>query len=113
MGLPHLDRAELSPAKLRDYLLDPEHPVGWAKARFFAGLGFRRDRWAELHFALLLHAAEGEATMEPVGRYGQKVVIRGRIRGPEGATAALRAVRIQPHGDVGPRFVTAYPEERS
>ncbi|MBK8003387.1 MAG: hypothetical protein IPK12_05415 [Gemmatimonadetes bacterium] len=51
--------------------------------------------------------------MEPVGRYGQKVVIRGRIRGPEGATAALRAVWIQPHGDVGPRFVTAYPEERS
>jgi hypothetical protein len=53
MSLPFLDRAHIPPAKIRDYLLDPAHPVGQAKARFFNGLGFRRSRWAALRAALL------------------------------------------------------------
>jgi hypothetical protein len=46
MPLPFLDRARIAPAKIRDYLLNAEHPVGRAKARFFTGLGFTRDGWA-------------------------------------------------------------------
>jgi hypothetical protein len=34
MALPFLDRAQIPPAKIRDYLLNPEHPVGRARARF-------------------------------------------------------------------------------
>lgn len=111
MGLPNLDRAQIPPAKLRDYLLNPEHPVGRAKARFFTALGFSRERWADLHAALFAHAALGEVTAEPVGRFGQKFVVRGTIEGPAGA-APVRAVWIQVLDTEGPSFVTAYPEER-
>ena len=109
--LPSLDRAEIPPAKLRDYLLNPEHPVGRDKARFFAGLGFQRVRWVELHWALLSHAAAGEVQVPPLGRFGQKYLVRGSIRGPNGGSALLVAVWIIADPTAGPRFVTAYPEE--
>ena len=111
MGLPHLDRSEIPPAKVRDYLLNPEHPVGRAKARFFQGLGFDRARWANLHAALLAHAALGEVQGLPLGRFGPKYVVRGTLQGPTGVAATLLAVWIQADPTAGPRFVTAYPEE--
>jgi hypothetical protein len=111
MSLPYLDRAEISPAKVRDYLLNPEHPVGRAKARFFNTLGFDRSRWAELHAALLAHAALGETQTLPLGQFGQKYLVRGSIQGPTGTVAPLLAVWILADPATGPRFVTAYPEE--
>ena len=89
MRLPNVERAVVEPAKVRDYLLAPDHPVGGAKARFFAALGFTRDGWPLLRDALLAvafgHDAEpGEATV-----FGQKyscaVSSRGRAAGPLGA----------------------------
>ena len=93
---------------MRDYLLSPEHPIGRAKARFFANLGFRRDRWQELQAALQLHAREGEA--EPAGRtpFGQKYLVRGIVQGPAGRGAAVQTVWIVPSDEV-PRLITAYP----
>lgn len=111
LRLPGIDRADIPAEKLRDYLLNPEHPVGRDKARFFLGLGFRPERWAELHAALLAHAALGEARRLPMGPFGQKYIVHGTLRGPNGRSAALRAVWILRAGAAGPRFVTAYPEE--
>jgi len=111
MGLPDLDRADIPAAKIRDYLLNPEHPVGRAKAKFFAGLGFTRGRWPELHAALLAHAALGEAQALAPDRFGQKYLIRGKIQGPQGPAVPIVAVWIQPAPGIGPRFVTAYPED--
>jgi hypothetical protein len=111
MGLPFLDRAEISVAKVRDYLLNPEHPVGRAKARFFTSLGFERARWADLHAALLSHAALGEAQLLPPAPFGQKCLIRGNMVGPTGLQAPVIAVWMIADPATGPRFVTAYPEE--
>jgi Domain of unknown function (DUF6883) len=111
MALPFLDRAQIPPAKIRDYLLNPEHPVGRAKARFFAGLGFTRGHWADLHAALLAHAALGETQALLPTAFGQKYLIRGTIEGPNGTTASVVAVWIVADPAVGPVFVTAYPEE--
>ncbi len=111
MQLPFLDRAQISPAKVRDYLLNPEHTVGRAKARFFTGLGFTRDGWASLHAALMAHATIGAAVALVPGQFGQKYLVRGNIRGPNGVSAAVVAVWILPDVETGPRFVTAYPED--
>lgn len=111
MGLPFLDRAEIPPTKVRDYLLNPEHPVGYAKARFFNELGFHRGRWAELRAALLSHAALGETQVLALGQFGQKYLVRGTIQGPNGTAATLLAVWLYTDLAAGPRFVTAYPEE--
>ena len=93
---------------MRDYLLSPEHPIGRAKARFFAGLGYRRERWQELQTGLVAQAREGEA--EPAGRtpFGQKYLVRGILQGPAGRGAAIQTVWIVPSDEV-PRLITAYP----
>jgi len=101
----------VSSAKIRDYLLNPEHPVGAAKARFFESLGFHRARWPELRAALLAHAANGEAHVLPPDRFGHRYLVRGTIEGPNGTTASLLAVWILTDLAAGPRLITAYPEE--
>jgi hypothetical protein len=109
--LPNADRAIVDPAKVRDYLLSPEHPVGRAKARFFAALGFTRATWPDLQRARLAHGAAGAAELLPVTPYGQKYVVRGMLQGPAGASAAAVTIWIVLHGEDAPRLVTAYPEE--
>jgi hypothetical protein len=107
--LPGAERAIVDAAKVRDYLLSPEHPVGRAKARFFATLGFRRDGWAELRDALLALGRTGEAAPGQANAFGQKYLVRGTIRGPAGREAAVVTVWIVVHGEGAPRLVTAYP----
>ncbi len=61
MILPNSERAFVDPVKVRDYLLNPYHPVGYSKAYFFTALGFSRRRWAALYDVLLDLAIHGEA----------------------------------------------------
>ncbi len=42
--LPAADRALVDPAKARDYLLSPAHPVGRYKAYVFFSLGYTQVR---------------------------------------------------------------------
>jgi hypothetical protein len=108
--LPGAEQAIIDPAKVRDYLLSPEHPVGRAKARVFAALGFRQATWLALHDALLAHAREGTAEAVEAGPYGQKYRVRGILRGPADRGSPVVAVWIVLPGEAAPRFVTAYPE---
>ncbi len=108
MKLPGAERAIVDPAKVRDYLLSPEHPVGRSKARFFAALGFSREAWTELRQALLALARTGEAAPGPESPFGQKYVVRGIIRGPTGREAVIATAWIVLIGENRPRLVTAY-----
>ena len=110
MKLPNAEHALVDPAKVRDYLLSPEHPVGRAKARFFAALGFSRDGWPVLREALLAHA-QGEAELGEGSPYGQKYAVRGILQGPAGRAAPVVSVWIVLTGEGFPRLVTAYPGE--
>lgn len=111
MRLPDVDRAVVEPAKVRDYLLSPEHPVGRAKARFFTALGFTRAVWPDLQQALIAHAARGKADLASATLYGQKYIVRGISQGPAGRSAHAVSIWIVLQGENVPRFVTAYPEE--
>ena len=53
--LPRVANATLADAKITRYLLNPAHPTGAAKARFFVLFGFSPANWAELKSALLEH----------------------------------------------------------
>jgi hypothetical protein len=94
---------------VRDYLLSSEHPIGRAKARFFTGLGFRRDRWRELRDALLILARTGRVEHAAPSPFGHTYVLSGTIEGPQGRRAAVIAVWIVLRDEDSPRFVTAYP----
>ena len=109
MQLPSADHAIIEPSKLQDYLLSSHHPLGRFKAAFFASLGYSQERWKELdrdirEQHLILDAEMGEAT-----KYGQKYLIRGPLRSPEGTIVQLVTVWIVRGDEETPRFVTAYP----
>jgi hypothetical protein len=110
--LPNADQAFVDPAKVRDYLLSPEHPVGRAKARFFAAVGFRQSDWPGLRTALLAHGRAGDAQEVP-SPYGRKFEVQGILQGLGGRQAALVSVWIIVPGEEAPRLVTAVPGARS
>lgn len=108
MKIPGAERAVLDPAKVRDYLLSREHPVGSAKARFFAQLGFTQENWTALRDELHRFAGQ-DAELGAATRFGQKYLVHGTIAGPTGRSAAAATVWIILAGDDFPRLVTAYP----
>jgi hypothetical protein len=109
MKLPDAERAIVDPAKVRDYLLSPEHQVGRFKAAFFGALGYTREDWPQLHRDLLVLAASGEATVGQASDFGQKYEVRGTIEGLAGRRAEIVTVWIILSGEDAPRLVTAYP----
>lgn len=95
--------------KLTDYLLSKTHPIGRYKSAFFLGLGYTPEEHGLLAAdltALLVSAAEPEKATE----YGQKVLSRGPITGPNGQTSRIQTVWIILSGEPLIRLVTAYPE---
>lgn len=109
MKLPRAEAAVVDPAKIRDYLLSTEHPVGRFKEVFFGALGYTDDEFERLRQDLLALAAADEATLGQASDFGQKYEVRGEIRGPSGRSAEIVTVWIVLAGEDSPRFVTAFP----
>jgi hypothetical protein len=107
--LPNAEAAVIDPAKLRDYLLSTEHPLGRFKARFFNALGFSADRWQELESALRTQHLTQEAEPAAIVPGGQKFTIRAILVGPNGQSTVVVSVWFVRAGEAAPRFVTAYP----
>jgi len=107
--LPNSGKARISEAKLRDYLLNPAHEVGFSKADFFSRFGFRRDRWKLLREALLLHARSHSVASISSMTFGRRFTIEGKMMCPDGRTPEIRVVWQIDTGQVVPRLITAYP----
>ena len=105
-----LDLAIIPPAKLRDYLLSPLHPIGRYKSAFFLDLGYSQESWQVLERDLRA-VLRGEVKVLDVTEFGQKLAARGQLRGPTGRAAGVVAIWIVLTGESTPRFVTAYPED--
>src|SRR3982751_5465243 len=99
MNLPGRENAVVDPAKVRDYLLSPEHPVGRSKAVFFNALGFAPDHWEVLQQVLTSLAIEGEAELGAKIEFGQKYAVRGTIQGANGRIAAVKTAWIVLNGE--------------
>jgi hypothetical protein len=106
--IPGADRAVVEPAKVRDYLLSREHPIGRFKARVFASAGYRSDNWPQLQRDLQVIAQAADAVLARSEAYGQVFEIRAILQGPDGTLPVL-TVWILRTGESFPRFVTAYP----
>ena len=111
MNLPGADHAILDDAKVRDYLLSLEHPIGRFKAAFFSSLGYTRDQWQRLQQDLLQLGQSGTAEQGQKSTFGQKYEVRGILEGPSGGGADIVTVWIVLDGEEFPRFVTAFPGE--
>jgi hypothetical protein len=111
MKLPGMERAFIDPAKIKDYLLSAEHPIGRFKADIFRGMGYSRDNWQLLAADLLTLAQNGEAEPQEATEYGQKYTVDGFLQGPRPRVMATRTAWIVRSGEEFPRFITAFPKE--
>ncbi len=111
MRIPGGDKAFVDPAKVRDYLLSLEHPIGRFKAAFFGSLGYSRDSWQALQGEFKRLALSDDASTGAPSDFGQKFEVRATIEGPSGRRAAVVVVWIILKGEQVPRFVTAFPGE--
>lgn len=109
LRIPNSDRAEIDPAKIRDYLLSEKHPVGRFKARFFRRLGYEPDDWARFTADLMTQHLGLDVYSAVETPYGIKYEIRGTLVGPAGRSGLVVSIWIVLAGEGFPRFVTAYP----
>jgi hypothetical protein len=107
--LPGVATAILDDCKITQYLLDPNHPVGGGKAKFFGSFGFSQANWMDLKKALLDHPRTNSVTnFAPTQYGGQKYVVSCSLTTPDGRNPCVVSVWIIEPPDPNPRFVTAY-----
>src|SRR5262245_3435324 len=104
---PHLLRIEA--IKVTAYLLNSDHPVGAAKAKFFRSVGFSGAKVEEFVAALRRHAAQNKIASVIPHDYGVKTVIDCYIPTPCGKPYCIRSVWNDHQDGAPPKLVTAHP----
>jgi hypothetical protein len=112
MKLPNADMAVIERAKIVDYLLNPNHPYGASKARFFAGFGFQVEEWPQLAQALRRHGQTHEVTRARETGFGPRYEVEGELIAPDGRLPQVRSIWQHDRGEVAPRLITAYPLDK-
>lgn len=110
MRLPDGEQVVVEDAKLLEYVLNPEHPVGRHHAALFEQLlGITRANYELLKEQLFLAAVSVEVEAGKASPFGEKFEMRVLVRGPLGTRPVL-AVWIREPGPTGPRLITCYVE---
>jgi len=109
MNLPCAHEAVVPRSKVERYLLNPDHPEGSGKARFFTRFGFRRDDWPGLSAALCGHAQTQPVVRIVETEFSTRYVVEGILKSPDGRNPRLRTIWVVDKGSLAPRFITAYP----
>ena len=112
MSDPQADDWIVSRDKIVDYLLNPTHPDGASKARFFRSFGFAVDNWKALADALKSLAKRSKTVRELATKHGRKYIVDGTIDTPTGRSVTVRTVWIMDAGESSRRLVTAYPQQQ-
>ena len=107
-GLPNAELATIEERKITRYLLDPGHPDGKSKAKFYLSHGYHPGDWRRLADDLLEHAARWPVDKITPQGFGLVYSVEGPIEMPDGQTREIRSVWIIKHGEVVPLFVTGY-----
>ena len=109
MPFPNAEHAIVSEEKIRDYLLNPSHPVGGPKAIWFLSIGYLVDDWRVLAADLRRIALTCEDFVAKPSPYGVKYETTGQISVLPHRPGRVVAVWIVEE-NTPPRLVTAYPE---
>jgi hypothetical protein len=108
MQLPNSHKAIVEIEKLRDYSLNPNHPVGQHKARVFrAALGIKLNDAEWLCERALKIASTDDAQRSAPSVFGDKYVIDSVIE-REGKSAIVRFSWIIEYGTDFPRLTSCY-----
>ncbi len=112
MKLPNQQSAYIPPEKLTHYLLDPNHRIGGAKARFLMRFGFSPLQPEELERALHNHARANDVEAVEAVEHGTKYRIRGSLESPDTRNPEVLTIWVILDAEDFPRFVTLVPERR-
>lgn len=107
--LPNCEQARIADAKLYRYLLNPNHPEGKSKARFYELIGYTTTNGEQLRSALLSLACLGSVTDVMPNRVGLKYIVVGSISSINGRAYSLLTVWAVASPDNDPILITAYP----
>ena len=110
MPIPDSDRAIVTPEKVRDYLLNLDHPDGGSKALWFHSLGYAQIEWRILADDLLGIARECLDFDTESSPYGVKYKARGYLGRPDRKPGTAMTVWIV-EDNAPPRLVTAFPDD--
>jgi len=111
--LPNRDRVIVEAAKLTEYILNRDHPVGGDKAAYFYRFGFRLSDWQILQTALFKHAVDARVVATRLNTLRNALhTIEGQLETPDGRNPLVRTVWSIGLEDRRPRFLTAYPGRR-
>jgi len=112
MSFPDADQAIASQDKICEYLLNHNHPVGGAKAAWFAARGYSLLNWAELRDDLLRIARTCKDFVALPSPFGVKYLTTGVV-GRGGGRSAKVLVVWMIEGNSPPRLITAFPGDDS
>jgi hypothetical protein len=108
MKLPGAEFAVVDISKLRDYCLDPFHPIGKHKAHIFAAVLSIVQSDAEFLRQELRRAAGGtDVIVADKDEYGQRYIIDFELARND-RRALVRSAWIILHGENFPRLTTCY-----
>ena len=107
--LPNVDKVTVDPNKVKNYALDPNHPVGGNKAKVFeSSLGYNQSNADQLMKQVQNKLPNSEAILGVKDQYGQRFTVDMQITGPNGNTATVRTGWIIDPGAEIPRMTTIY-----
>lgn len=107
--LSNVHNAYVADAKVRDYLLDPNHPRNGGKARFFQRFGFAQQHWTALQNALRIHPQVNPVTKVPPNPYGTRYTVRCSLLSSDGRNPCITTIWVMDSLSNTPELVTAHP----
>jgi uncharacterized protein DUF6883 len=107
MKLPNAENVIVDDAKVRDFLLSLEHPVGRFKARVFLAAGYQRSAWQRLRDDLLAMATVIDVKPTHTDQFGRRFAGVGAQNAPSGNPLLVVAVWLISSEAAGPRLITA------
>lgn len=99
-------------AKIHEYLLNRDHPVGKDKAAYFLGKGFSEKDAGSLIEALKRHARSRPVIQESSTDFGTKLCIECDLDFPDGKERCIQTVWVR-ESEGQYRFITSVPCRKS
>jgi hypothetical protein len=107
--LPNVHNAYVPDAKVRDYLLNANHPNNGGKDKFFQSFGFSQQSWTLLQSALSHHPQANPVTSIKRSLYGTRYVVKCSLVSPDGRHPCITTVWEMDPLSSAPKMLTAYP----
>lgn len=109
MKLP--EDAIISPAKIKDYLL--QRRAENDKSKFLERAGYNKGNWQQLESDLRMQILPLEANLLENTRYGEMFEIRGVLLGTNGVELRVKTIWMTETESGITKFITLYPDKEN